>query len=114
MEYDPELGSGHSIFLDVFVGGGLLSLIVFVVLVVVLTVRTVKLLRNRNDAVSFAVGSLFLVFLLFAFVGEDIDSSPFGFTFWALVTMLSLIRIRPPEKLDPAFQGDSLVVTSTG
>jgi len=114
MEYDPELGSGHSIFLDVFVGGGLLSLIVFVVLVVVLTVRTVKLLRNRNDAVSFAVGSLFLVFLLFAFVGEDIDSSPFGFTFWALVTMLSLIRIRPPEKLDPAFRGDSLVVTSTG
>jgi O-antigen ligase len=119
MQYDPELGSGHSIFLDVFVGGGFLSLCVFVVLIVVLVLRTVKLLRKRNDAVSFAVVSVFLVVLLFAFVGEDIDSSPFGFTFWALVTLLPLLGSPTARPLDSAVPSRSIAshsreVTSTG
>jgi hypothetical protein len=119
MQYDPELGSGHSIFFDVFVGGGILSLTVFLVLVVILVVKTVKLLREKSDAVSFAVGSVFLVVLLFAFVGEDIDSSPFGFTFWALVTMLPLLGSRAVQSLpstvpSKAVASHSRQVSATG
>ncbi len=119
MQYDPELGSGHSIFFDVFVGGGILSITVFVVLIIMLAVKAVKLLRKRNDAVSFAVGSVFLVVLLFAFVGEDIDSSPFGFTFWALVTMLPLLasavaRRVPSTAPAKALRSGSRQVPATG
>ncbi len=119
MQYDPELGSGHSIFFDVFVGGGILSLAVFLVLIIILAVKSVKLLRARKDAVSFAVGSVFVVVLLFAFVGEDIDSSPFGFTFWALVTMLPLlgsqaVRSIPSSVPGQAIGSPSRQATSTG
>jgi O-antigen ligase len=108
MQYDPELGSGHSIFFDVFVGGGILSLAVFLVLVVILAVKAVKLLREKTDAISFAVGSVFLVVLLFALIGEDIDSSPFGFTFWALVTMLPLLGSRAALPLPSPVPGNTV------
>jgi O-antigen ligase len=108
MQYDLELGSGHSIFFDVFVGGGILSLAVFLVLVVILAVKAVKLLREKTDAISFAVGSVFLVVLLFALIGEDIDSSPFGFTFWALVTMLPLLGSRAALPLPSPVPGNTV------
>ncbi len=92
MQYDPLLGSGHSIFFDVFVGGGILSISVFLLLFIILSVHATKLFRERKDAVSFTVSSLFLMIFLFGFIGEDIDSSPFGFTFWCLVTMLPFLR----------------------
>jgi len=113
MQYDPELGSGHSIFFDVFVGGGLLSLALFLILIIVLTVKAVKLLRARRDAVSFAVASVFIVILLFSFVGEDIDSSPFGFTFWALVTMLPLLGGQAAHSLPSPIQVKALPSGST-
>jgi hypothetical protein len=91
MNYEYQLGSGHSIFFDVFVGGGLLSLTVFLLLFIQLSFMAYKLLRRRPDAVSFAVCSLFLAVLIPGLVGGDIDTSPSGFTFWSLVTILPLI-----------------------
>jgi O-Antigen ligase len=92
MQYNPELGSGHSIFFDVFVGGGIITECVFVALVIVLLVQAIRLLRRKDDAVSFAVGTLTLAAIVIGAVGADIDSSPFGFTFWGLVTMLPLLQ----------------------
>ena len=97
MQYDVPLGSGHSIFFDVFVGGGILSISVFLLLLVLLSIEATKLLRERRDAVSFAVCSLLLAFVVLGSVGQDIDSSPGGFTFWCLVTMLPFLRNGPAE-----------------
>jgi len=91
MNYEYQLGSGHSIFFDVFVGGGLLSLTVFLLLFVQLCFAAYKLLHHRDDPLSFAVCSLFLAVLIPGLVGADIDTSPSGFTFWSLVTIVPLI-----------------------
>lgn len=92
MQYDPELGSGHSIFVDVLVGGGIVTECVFVALVIVLLIQAIRLLRRRDDAVSFAVACLTVTAVIIGAVGANIDSSPFGFTFWGLVTMLPLLQ----------------------
>lgn len=97
MAYDPMLGSGHSIFFDVFVGGGIITECFFVTLVVLLLAQAIKLLRKRNDSVSFAVASLTVAIVIIGAVGADIDSSPFGFIFWGLVTMLPLLEAAPAQ-----------------
>jgi O-antigen ligase len=98
MEYDPELGSGHSIFFDVFVGGGIVTECAFLVLVSAMMVYAFKLLWRRRDSESFAVSNLMIAAFLVGAVGANIDSSPFGFTFWALVTMLPLLTSQSPEE----------------
>lgn len=97
MEYDPQLGSGHSIFVDVFVGGGLVTEIAFLVLVIAMVVYAVKLLRKRRDAHSFVAASLMITVVLIGSVGAGIDSTPFGFIFWSLVTMLPWLKSLPDE-----------------
>ncbi|HEX5425400.1 MAG TPA: hypothetical protein VFW94_17760 [Candidatus Acidoferrales bacterium] len=97
MEYDPQLGSGHSIFVDVFVGGGLVTEIAFLVLVIAMVVYAVKLLRKRRDAHSFVAASLMITVVLIGSVGAGIDSTPFGFIFWSLVTMLPWLKSLPGE-----------------
>ncbi|HTU35353.1 MAG TPA: O-antigen ligase family protein [Candidatus Acidoferrum sp.] len=97
MEYDPQLGSGHSIFVDVFVGGGLVTELAFLVLVIAMVVYAIKLLRRRRDAHSFAAACLMLTVVLIGAVGASIDSTPFGFIFWSLVTMLPLLKSLPDE-----------------
>lgn len=97
MEYDPQLGSGHSIFVDVFVGGGLVTELAFLVLVIAMLVYAVKLLRRRRDAHSFAAACLMITVILIGSVGAGIDSTPFGFIFWSLVTTLPLLKALPDE-----------------
>lgn len=97
MDYNPELGSGHSIFFDVFVGGGIITEVAFIVLVVAMIVYAIKLLRRKRDARSFGVASLLIAVVLIGAVGASIDSTPFGFIFWALVTMLPLKKAWPDE-----------------
>jgi O-antigen ligase len=87
-EFNPELGVGHSIFVDVYVGGGILSLMVFLLLFIRLGNCSVTLLRSTKDPTVFAVCSLFLYVLIMGSVGETIDTSPFGFTFWMITSML--------------------------
>ena len=92
VEYDVPLGSGHSIFFEAFVGGGILSAIVFIVLFLVLAVHVRKLLGQRKDSVTFAVCALFLAMMVLGSIGEDLDTSPFGFAFWCMITILPLLR----------------------
>jgi hypothetical protein len=91
LQFNSDLGSGHSIFFDVFVGGGILSVSLFVILFIVLGVEAVKLLRERDDALSFGACCLFVAVLIPGLVGADIDSSPSGFTLWSLVTILPML-----------------------
>jgi O-antigen ligase len=91
VEFHPDFGSGHSIFFDVFIGGGIVSLTIFIALFLVLGFYVVKLLRKSRNANAFAVCSLFLYILVMGAVGESIDTGPFGFTFWLLISMLPLL-----------------------
>lgn len=101
MEYDPQLGSGHSIFFDVFVGGGIVTEVVFIALVIAMIVYAIKLLRKKRDAESFGAACLLVTVVLIGAVGASIDSTPFGFLFWALVTMLPLLNAWPEEAREP-------------
>jgi hypothetical protein len=92
-EFDPELASGHSIFFDVFIGGGFISLAVFLALFIRLGCYSVRLLRFSKDGRVFAVCSLFLYVLIMGAVGETIDTSPFGFTFWMVASMLPMLIV---------------------
>jgi O-antigen ligase len=94
LEFNPNLGSGHSIFFDVFIGGGLLSLAVFLLLFLVLGYHSIKLLRRTRDATAFAISGLFFYVLIMGSMGETIDTSPFGFTFWMIVSMLPIVTAR--------------------
>lgn len=111
-QYDPLLGSGHSILFDVFVGGGLVSLSVFVLLIVVLLMHAIQILRKADDSCSFAVGSLMIAAIILGSVGSDIDSSPFGFTFWALVTLLPLTHYRIGKSIRSPRRGRKSVARS--
>ena len=101
MEYDPQLGSGHSIFIDVFVGGGIVTEIAFLVLVIAMIVYAIKLLRRKRDANSFGAACLMITVVLIGAVGASIDSTPFGFIFWSLVTLLPLLNSLPDESRAP-------------
>lgn len=92
-EFDPDLAAGHSIFFDVFIGGGFISLAVFVALFIRLGYYSVRLLRFSKDPRIFAVCSLFLYVLIMGAVGETIDTSPFGFTFWMVTSMLPMLVV---------------------
>jgi O-antigen ligase len=101
MEFHPDFGSGHSIFFDVFIGGGIVSLAVFILLFLVLAYYLIKLLRTKRNASAFAACSLFLYILIMGSVGESIDSGPFGFTVWTLVSLLPLLATDPASEARP-------------
>jgi len=94
-EFDPDLAAGHSIFFEVFIGGGFLSLGVFIALFIRLGSHAVKALRRSRNANVFAVCSLFLYALIMGAVGETIDTSPFALTFWMVTSMLPSLIASP-------------------
>ena len=91
LEFHPDLGSGHSMFFDVFIGGGIVSLTAFGTLLFALGIYASKLLRQTDDSYAFAACCLLLYILIMGSVGESIDTGPFGFTFWTLVSLLPLL-----------------------
>ncbi len=91
-EYNPDLGSGHSIFFEVFVGGGISSLAVFLLLIALLGMYALRSMPRREvDATAFTVCALFFATLLMGSVGGELDSTPYAFTFWGVVTAVPLI-----------------------
>lgn len=90
-EYNPGLGTAHSMFFEVFSGGGLLSFALFVFLFLTLLLYAVRLLDVRRDALPFAVSSLFIVCALFGAMGEEIDSGPVAIGFWFSAAALPLL-----------------------
>jgi len=100
-EYNEGLGTAHSMFVELFVGGGLISLLLFVVVCVLMTYQAIRLTRKRPRLVDITAVSLFVACFAFGFVGSDIDSGPVGMTFWSLSSILvalgasSTIREKP-------------------
>jgi hypothetical protein len=87
-EYNEGLGTAHSMFFELFVGGGLISLLLFLVVCVLMTYQAIRLARKRPRLVDITAVSLFVACFAFGFVGSDVDSGPVGMTFWSLSSIL--------------------------
>jgi hypothetical protein len=88
LEYNIGLGTAHSMFMEVLLGGGVASFVLLVAICAVLSAYAARLLYTRRDGFSFAASSLFIACLLFGFMGEEIDSGPVGICFWYCAAVL--------------------------
>ncbi len=109
MEFRTELGTGHSIFFEAFVGGGILALTAFLILFLLMARDAVWLFYQSRDRLAFAGVALFMAVFLIGLIGGELDSGQIGFAFWMLVSLLPYLRERaiqePPVRrrnfLDP-------------
>lgn len=100
-EYNPGLGTAHSMFIEVLAGGGVLSFGLFIALCAALSTYALRLLLARKDRLSFALSTLFITCLLFGFMGDEIHSGPVAMGFWisaaALPVMYESFKKKPPQ-----------------
>jgi O-antigen ligase len=105
-QYNPGLGTAHSMFIEVLAGGGVPSFVLLIALCVSLSLYSARLLCTAKDRLSFATASLFVACLLFGFMGDEIDSGPIAIGFWYSVSVLpwlyrqSLKRALPRAELN--------------
>jgi len=90
-DYNPGLGTAHSMFVEVLVGGGVLSFGLLAALCVTLSTYAVRLLYAGRDRLSFALSTLFLASLLFGFMGDPLHSGPVAMAFWGAAAALPLL-----------------------
>ncbi len=53
---------------------------------------------GRAETQTFAVVALFCALIIIGALWEQIDSTPFGFTFWAFVSIIPQMRALQTEK----------------
>ena len=87
-DYNPALGTAHSMFVEALVGAGIPALILLVALCAVLVLFTAKELR-RGSRFSLPIAGLAVCVLFLGSVGGSIDAGPVAITFWAVAKMLS-------------------------
>ena len=90
-EYNPGLGTAHSMFIEVLAGGGILSFGLLIALCATLSTYAVRLLLTRRDRLSFALSTLFIACLLFGFMGDQMHSGPVAVGFWGSAAALPLV-----------------------
>ncbi len=90
-EYNPDLGTAHSAFVEVYAGGGLLSFAVFLCIWILLAARIGKLYLSRPDVIGFALVALFCAALFLNSMGGELEADPAGFAFWCVLAALPLL-----------------------
>jgi hypothetical protein len=103
-EYNIGLGTAHSMFIEVLLGGGVPSFVLLVAVCAVLSANAARLLCTRRDGFSFAISSLFIACVLFGFMGEEIDSGPVGICFWYCAAVLPWLCERAAKVLPRPIQ----------
>jgi len=110
-EYNPGLGTAHSVFFEVLSGGGVVSFALFLALCATLSVYAVRLLYLKKDRFSFAAGALFIACLLFGFTEESIDSGPVAICFWCSAAILPWLH-KWSTKRNPIVRESAVHATS--
>jgi len=87
-EYNPWLGTAHSMFFEVLSGAGVPGFVFLTTLCLILSIYALRLLWVAKDRYSFAISTLFIASLLFGFMGDEIDSGPVAITFWCSAAIL--------------------------
>jgi hypothetical protein len=98
-EYNKELGTAHSVFVEVLAGGGVVSFTVFIVLWIAILVYALRVLRSAPmTPTSFAVISLFVVTTSFVLIGSELESDPAALTLWVIVISLPMLAQRHAQR----------------
>jgi len=93
IDFNPGMGTAHSTFVEVFLGGGLLSLIPCLALCLLLIRRAISCLSRRATKQEFACGTMFLVTMTIGLLGGDFAYGQVGITFWSLAAALPAMRL---------------------
>jgi len=86
-------GQGHSAFLEVLVGTGIVGSAALCLLLGNLIALCLRFVKRQADAQTFEVMALFAVVLIIGSTWERLDCTPFGFTFWALVSIIPQMHL---------------------
>jgi O-antigen ligase len=97
-QYNPGLGTAHSMFFEILLGGGVLSFALFAALCILLSVHAANLLFKSKDRFTFAVSSLFFATLMFGAMGDEIDSGPVAMCFWYSAAVLPWLYERSARR----------------
>jgi hypothetical protein len=92
-EFNPGLGTAHSVFVETFLGGGLLSLIPLTVLCLYLSIKAFQSISKGSTRLEFTCGALFFVTLTLAALGGDIGFGQIGIAFWSLAAATPLRNV---------------------
>jgi len=84
-EFNADLGTAHSAFLEVYVGGGLVTLIVFLLIWILVGWQVLKLYLSRPGKTGFAIVALFCAALFLNGIGGELQAESSGFCFWCVV-----------------------------
>jgi len=88
-EYNPGLGTAHSAFIEIYVGGGLVSFAIFICIWAVMAVEIWRIYLGRPDKLGFTFVALFCAAFFLNAIGGELQADPAGFCFWAIVAGLS-------------------------
>jgi hypothetical protein len=91
-EYNSDLGTAHSMFIETFAGGGLVAITILVALCILMSADAVHVFLRGNTDLSFVAGILFLITLISGFMGATVDSGGTAITFWFLAASLPVLR----------------------
>ena len=97
-EYNPTLGTAHSAFMEVYAGGGLISLAVFLGIWIVVAVHITRLYLARPGTIGFALVALFCAALFLNAIGGELQAEPAGFCFWCVVAALPVLSSERQEE----------------
>lgn len=88
--YNQDLGTAHSVFFEVLVGGGIVSAVLYLILCGSLISYAVRLLRvGSGQAEAVAVVGLFVFSLVVGITStEALHPGVVGFAFWSMPTLL--------------------------
>jgi len=98
IDFNPGMGTAHSVFVEVLLGGGLLSLIPCLALYFLLTRKALQFLSKNRTDLEFTCGAFFIVTMVISLLGGDFANGEVGITFWSLaaaIPSLSLVASRP-------------------
>jgi O-antigen ligase len=110
-QYNPGLGSAHSMFFEILIGGGVLTFALFMALCIMLSVYAAYLLYRNRDRLSFAVATLFFASIIFGSMGDEIDSGPVAMCFWYSASALPLLYERSLKRT-PQTRGAQIHATA--
>jgi hypothetical protein len=110
IEFNPALGTAHSAFMEIYAGGGMLSLIAFVLIWAVLGWRVMKLYLSRPGKTGFSIVGLFCAAFFLNAIGGELQAEAAGFCFWCVVAAVVAL---PSENLSPATEPVRPLATAT-
>ena len=95
LDFNPGMGTAHSVFVEILLGGGLLSLIPCMALCFWLIRRALQFLSKKRTDLEFACGALFIVTMTLGLLGGDIGNGEVGITFWSLAAAIPAMYRQP-------------------